>query len=133
MYFSKISKKIKVDNECRVFQKEWTSKYLFIEVSGKAVCLVYKESIAVLKDYNLSRHFQTKHAEKYSNMNSEQRTSASKECTKLHLANNGITRAGYVLSHKIAKHSKPFVESEFIKECLNQLCSNTFPRQERAV
>ena len=39
-------------------------KYLFIEVSWKAVC---KESIAVLKDYNLSRHFQMKYAEKYRN------------------------------------------------------------------
>jgi hypothetical protein len=29
---------------------------------------VCKESIAVLKHYNLSRHFQTKHAEKYRNV-----------------------------------------------------------------
>ena len=91
--------------------------------------LVCKESIAVLKDYNLSRHFQTKHAEKYRNMSSEQRASASKELlsqlqkhkelfTKLHSANDGIARARYVLSNKIAKHGKPFAEGESIKECL---------------
>uniref|UniRef100_A0A674BUJ9 HAT C-terminal dimerisation domain-containing protein n=1 Tax=Salmo trutta TaxID=8032 RepID=A0A674BUJ9_SALTR len=112
--FSKIRK---VDNECRVFQQEWTSKYFFIE------------SVAVLKDYNLSRHFQTKHKEKYRNMSSEQRASRSKELlsqlqkqqglfTKLHAANNGIASASYVLSHKIAKHGKPFAEGEFLKECL---------------
>jgi hypothetical protein len=103
-----------------VFQQEWTSKYIYFEVSGIAVC---KGSIAVLKDHNLSRHVQTKHAEKYRNMSSEQRTGASKELlsqlqkqqglfTKLHSANNGITRASYVLSHKIAKHSKAFAEGE---------------------
>ena len=42
------------------------------------MCLVCEESIAVLKDYILSRHFQTKHAEKYRNMYFEQR--ASKSC-----------------------------------------------------
>lgn len=62
-------------------------------------------------------------------MSSEQRASASKELlsqlqkqqglfTKLHSANDGIARASYVLSHKIAKHSKPFAEGKFIKECL---------------
>ena len=49
MCFLKISNNRKVDNECMVFQQEWTSKNVFIEVSGKAVCLVCKESIAVLK------------------------------------------------------------------------------------
>jgi hypothetical protein len=84
---------------------------------------VYKESIAVLKDYNLSRHFQTKHAGKYRNMYSEQRASELKELlsqlqkqqglfTKLHSANYRIARASYALSHKIAKHSKPFTEGE---------------------
>jgi hypothetical protein len=59
-------------------------------------------------------------------MSSEQRASAWNELlsqlqkqqglfTKLHSATNGIARASYVLSHKIAKHSKPFAEGEFIK------------------
>jgi hypothetical protein len=70
MFVISFSKKRKVDNECRVFQQEWTSKYFFFEVS---------ESIAVLKDYNLSRQFQTKHAEKCRNMSHEQTASALKE------------------------------------------------------
>ena len=32
--------KRKVDTECRVFNKTWTSKYLFTEVKVKAVFLV---------------------------------------------------------------------------------------------
>lgn len=52
----------------RVFNKTWTTKYLFTEVRGKPVCLVCGEQIAVLKDYNLNRHYETKHAEKYKNV-----------------------------------------------------------------
>ena len=100
-----------------------------------------KEWIAVLKDYNLSRHFQMTHAEKYRNMFSEQRASASKELlcqlqkqrglfTKLHSANDRIARASYVLSHKIAKHSKPFAKGKFIKECLIDSAAILCPDKE---
>jgi hypothetical protein len=98
--------------------QEWTTKYLFIEVSGKAVC---RESIAILKDYNLSWHFQTKHAEKYRNMSSEQRASKEllsqlhKDFWQLHSENDGIARASYVLSHKSDKDGKHFAEGKLMK------------------
>ena len=53
-------KKRKVATEFRVFTQTWTSKYLFTEDKGKAVCLVSGEQVAVLKDYNLNRHYNTK-------------------------------------------------------------------------
>lgn len=65
---SSSAKKRKVDAECRPFNKNWISKYLFTEVGGKAVCLVCGEQIAVFKDYNLSRHYKMKHAEKYKDL-----------------------------------------------------------------
>ena len=36
-------------------------KYFFV----KAVCLICSKSTAVLKDYNLQRHYKTKHQSKY--------------------------------------------------------------------
>ena len=39
--------------------KTWTSKYLFNEVKGKAVCLVRGEQVAVLMHYNLNQHYWT--------------------------------------------------------------------------
>ncbi len=57
------SKKRRVDAECRAFIKSWTAKYFFTEVGSKAVCLVCNEDVAVFKDYNLNRHFDTKHTE----------------------------------------------------------------------
>lgn len=115
------AKRRKVDAECRVFNKNWTAKYLFTEVVGKAVCLVCGEQIAVFKDYNVSRHYQTKHAEKCRNLTVAQRARTSEALlaklqkqqglfTKLHTSRDAATKTSFVISHKIAKYSKPFSE-----------------------
>lgn len=54
-------KKRKVNSECRVFNKKWTTEYFFIEVQSKAVCLLCLET-AVVKEYNISHHFPIEHA-----------------------------------------------------------------------
>ena len=60
------TKKIKVDTEYRVFHKKWGEKYFFVEADNHtAHCLTCSESIAVLKEYNLRRHCETKHQSKY--------------------------------------------------------------------
>ena len=61
MSYSKLPKKRKVIDECRAFNVQWTDKYIFTDVDNKAACLISKETIAVFKEYNLKRHFQTKH------------------------------------------------------------------------
>ena len=66
------AKKRKIDEEHRIFKKEWTSKYLFTEFENKAICLVCKECIAVFKEYNLKRHFSTKHEKKYNNLSEDE-------------------------------------------------------------
>ena len=63
--------KRKVDTENRGFQTRWESEYMFTEVAGKPVCLLCGESVAVLKEYNLRRHYETKHADKNKNMDME--------------------------------------------------------------
>ena len=60
------AKKRKVDTECRMFNEKWGEKYFFVEADNHAVnCLICSKSIAVLKEYNLSRHYETKHQFKY--------------------------------------------------------------------
>lgn len=56
-----------MQNECGVFDRPRTSKYLFTEVS-KAMSLVFVEHIAVFKNYILNCHYETKHTEKYKNL-----------------------------------------------------------------
>ena len=55
------SKKRKMDSESRKFQKRWENEHFFTEYQGKCVCLICKETITVRKEYNLRRHFQSKH------------------------------------------------------------------------
>jgi hypothetical protein len=60
-----LSKKRKVDSECRIFQEKRTDEYCCVSVNGKALCSICSESIAVLKEYNIARHCNSKHKEKY--------------------------------------------------------------------
>ncbi|XP_069584553.1 general transcription factor II-I repeat domain-containing protein 2B-like [Ranitomeya imitator] len=137
------AKKRKIDGECRVFNKEWTSKYLFTETKGKAVCLVCGEQIAVFKDYNLNRHYETKHAQKYKNLTEAERARASEDLlsklqtqkrffTKLHASRDAAIRTSFVKSHKIARNSKPFSDGEFVKECLVDSVAIICPEKKEA-
>lgn len=122
-------KKRKVDSECRVFNKEWTSKYFFAEVRSKAVRLICQETVAVLKEYNISRHFSSKHANYANNQSTQERTAtAQRLLAGLQAQQNTFIRqtaiqessakASYLLAFKLAKTSKPFSEGEFLKECM---------------
>ena len=125
-------KKRKIDRECRVFNKEWTTKYFFIELRSKAVCLICQESVAVF-----SRHFSDKHGSYANNWSSEEMAStAARLATNLQAQQNIFfrqsdiqdisTKASYLLTYKLAKASKPFSVGEFLKECMvdaaNFLC-----------
>ena len=69
----KAEKKRKVDSERRVFKKEWTTKYFFTEVGSTAVCPICQKSVAVVKEYNIRRHFDTNHANYRSSLSTRQR------------------------------------------------------------
>ncbi len=49
------------------------AKYFFTEVKGEAVSLVCGAQVAVFKDYNLNRHYVTKHEETHKNLTDEER------------------------------------------------------------
>jgi hypothetical protein len=61
-------KKRKVDSECCNFQERWTENYFFIEYKRKSVCLICLDTVSVFKECNLKWHYNTKHAEKYKNL-----------------------------------------------------------------
>ncbi|KAL2079794.1 hypothetical protein ACEWY4_025538 [Coilia grayii] len=137
------SKKRKVDIEGHVFNQTWTAKYLFTEVQGKAVCLVCGTQVAVLKDYNLNRHFATKHEEKYKNLTDEDRAREAGTLlaklhtqqavfTKCHANRDTAVKTSFVLSHKIARRSKPFSDGEFVKECLVDSAALMYPDKKGA-
>ncbi|KAL3980946.1 trypsin [Sarotherodon galilaeus] len=139
-------KKRKVDRECRVFKKEWTTKYFFTEHRSSAVCLICQETVAVFKAYIISRHFATKHANYASKLSTKEREAAAEKLAANLKAQQSFfhrqtaiqessTKASFILSFKIAKASKPLSEGEFLKECMVEtagiLCPETKDKFEK--
>ena len=60
-----LSKQRKVDKECRVFQHSWSVSYFFTEVNVIPVCLLCSQLVSVVNKYNIRRHYETHHAERY--------------------------------------------------------------------
>ncbi|XP_059827475.1 general transcription factor II-I repeat domain-containing protein 2-like [Hypanus sabinus] len=94
-----------------------------------AVCLICQETVAVFKEYNISRHFATKHANYASDQSTKEReANAQRLAANLQAQQNFLhhqtaihdssTKASFMLSFKLAKASKPLSEGEFLKECM---------------
>ena len=124
-----VSKKRKVDSEGRVFNKALATKYFFTELHSMAVCLICQETVAVFKEYNISRHFVTKHANYASKQSTKEREdTAQRLMTYLQTQQNffrrqtaiqeSITKASFMLGFKLAKAIKPLSNGEFLKECM---------------
>ena len=137
------AKKRKVDGECRTFKATWTNQFFFTEVKGKPVCLICGRDVSVLKEYNLSRHYETLHADRYKHFTDAERARAAQDLlaklgkqqgcfTKLHAAKDAATRTSFVISHKIAQNSKPFSEGEFVKECMVESAALICPEKKEA-
>lgn len=71
-------KKRKVASECRRFQTRWEGEYFFKEIDGKCVCLICNEAVAVMKEYNVHRHYETKH-QSYTSYTGAERTQKVKQ------------------------------------------------------
>lgn len=132
------NKKRKVTDEGRIFNEKWTVEYFFIEMKNLALCLICKETISVFKDYNLKRHYLQKHATKmdsYQGIFRKQKILELKTCLSSQQLNIKkttseslvVTKASYVVSSLIAKKSKPFIDGEFIKECLESVADIMCP------
>jgi hypothetical protein len=128
-------KKKKVDAENRQFQDNWTEDYYFILHKGLPVRLLSNESVSVNKVYNLKRHFTLRHADhqKFDGQLQPRKDEIQKlkknldtqqqMFNKQRMQHHSIVKASFVVSEKIAKHSKSFGEGEFIKECLVDVAS----------
>ena len=47
--------------------------YFFTQINEKPVCLLCSESVSVMKEYNVRRHYVTKHSAKYDSFQGERR------------------------------------------------------------
>ena len=123
------AKRRKVDAECRIFKDTWTLDYFFIERSGKPICLICQESLAVNKVANIRRHYETNHCESFKKFTAQSRKdeverlkSRYEKQTSFFIKRKGKnvanTIASYEVSKRIAEKIKPFTDGNFFKECL---------------
>ena len=136
--YATTKKQRKIEDECRTFNTEWTYKYFFTNFGSKAVCLICQEIVAVFKEYNLMRHFQTKHSNFGSNLSesklqqkaNDMRKSLKQQqrfFVKQRVIQEAATKASFVLAYKLDKHNKPFSDAEFVKECMLDAVDITCP------
>ena len=131
---ARANKKTKLESENRALNDDWTLKYLFISPTipnSKPMCLLCNECVSSVKEYNVKRHFTTKHADfgksypegstarKFkveSLVASYQRSSIIlvQACTQQEKATAASLHVLWIL----AKKKKPFTDSETVKECI---------------
>ncbi|XP_068110957.1 general transcription factor II-I repeat domain-containing protein 2-like [Hyperolius riggenbachi] len=136
------SKKRKVDSEGRRFQERWKVDFFFTEIRNNCVCLICQETVAVYKEFNIKRHYQTKHSSTYDKLTGRDRseklkqleavlTSQQRFFTRARESNENATRASYDVALLIAKNSKSFTEGDFIKECVMKMVENICPEKKQ--
>ena len=131
-------KKRKVDAECRVFNEQWSNSYFFIKSNDKCICLICNEAISVFKEYNLKRHYTTKHGISYDKFQGNLRKLKLDELSQniksqqnkmLTFSNKNLStvRASFRASQIIAEEGKPFVDGDFAKRICVALAEEICP------
>ena len=116
---STINKRRKVDCESRRFKDGWKLDYFFTEIRNNCVCPICKKTVAVFKEFNVKRHYQTKHAGVYDKITGNECSDKLKHLeaslisqqqyfTRARESNKNATKASYEVKVLITKHCKPF-------------------------
>src|SRR5258705_5992457 len=131
------SRKRKLEDECRVFNDRWTDDYFSVSCKGKAVCLICRDTVSTLKEFNLKRHHESRHKD-YSMFQGLVRTNEVNSLEKnLFLQQNvfktrveessSAVRASYHVAKCIAESGRPFTDGEFVKKCLGNVVEEMCP------
>ena len=97
----------------------------------------------MLKEYNLRRHYEALHAEKYKNLQGHRRIEKVNELlarlkkqqsvfTRSQEISDAAVKASYLIAKEIALASKPFSEGEFVKTCLLKAAETVCPEKRQA-
>lgn len=94
--------------------------------------------MAVMKEFNMRRHHETKHKDKNKILDMEQRLQKVEELKrglknrqglfrKAQSQNEAAVKASFILAEEIAKSARPFTEGSFIKNCMLKVCDELCP------
>ncbi|XP_063748741.1 general transcription factor II-I repeat domain-containing protein 2B-like [Eleginops maclovinus] len=126
----------------RKLKKTWEQDYFFTEVDSNAVCLVCKQRVAVSKEYNIRRHYLTKHAAEFAKYTGEhckvkladlltKLTTQQRTLLQPSTAQENATRASYRISNAIVRSGRAFAAGDFVKECLTIAAQDVCPNPMR--
>ena len=101
---------------------------MFVENKGKLQCLVCLQVVSVPKEYNLKRHYETRHKNQFEKYERAARKAVVKDLKSKYdrqrSCMNNFTKttssdqkASYEVSLILAKNGKAFRDGEIIKEC----------------
>ncbi|KAI6652455.1 General transcription factor II-I repeat domain-containing protein 2A-like [Oopsacas minuta] len=138
------AKKRKIDSECRVFKSSWTLDFFVVEHNEYLLCLICQEKIAVFKEYNIKRHYSTKHADTFDTLTGQVRidrvnllkdsiNSQQSFFKAVKLSSETATKISFLITEAIAKSGKPLSEGEFVKDCLDIFTSVACPNKKSIV
>lgn len=113
---------------------------MFVLQGEKPVCLLCYEAVSVVKEYNLRRHFDTKHGAKYAKFSLQEKQHIVQELkgglqsqqnmfTKATAKNDAAVKASFIVAEEIARASKSFSDGAFLKECMLKVCEQVCPDQ----
>lgn len=133
--------KRKVDDDNRQFHEHWEEKYFCVNLRSTISCLLCHDTIAVCKEYNIKRHYDTKHGDKYNMViGGERRDLLKKLKDQLSKQQSVFARgssqvgnavkASYAISELIVKHSKPFSDGDYIKKCVETAAEIMCPEKK---
>ena len=72
MAMESITKKRKIE-EKRKFNIQWTEKYFVSKLFGNIICPICNDKISICKEYNIKRHYASKHESEYQTFNEEEK------------------------------------------------------------
>jgi hypothetical protein len=135
-------KKRRVTEELRSFQDRWTINYFFVEFKTKPICLICNNSVSVLKEYNIKRHYEAKHANEFDKYKGQFRQDQVNDLKRILSAQRQIftraaqestcyVKASYAVAMILAKKSKPYSDGEMVKECLESVVEILCPEKKK--
>lgn len=124
-----MTRKRSIQQEGRIFQNRWKLDYFCTEINNEIICLLCQKKIGAIKEYNISRHYNTKHYEEYNVFQGIVREEKLDKLissfhsqlnffSKLTVRDKSLTRASYEISYILGCRGKPFSDGELIKDCM---------------
>ena len=120
-----MSVKRKSTNPSRHFNSIWEEKLLFVEGTSKPQYLACLQIVSVSKEYNLKRHYETRHKSQYEQYDGYARIAVVKDLngkyyklmTNFRKTNLSDKKASYEVSLMLAKIGKSFRDRGTVKKC----------------